>query len=818
MGAIHRAPTLHYLHKSACKRYYRAIIDSSLLAESIMRLVYLALGWVIGIVCAATFSTLIPLFWLLGLGLSIFATGLGWGGRRGWYLLGIVAVFAGGYRYQLVQQSSDLAQYNTVGAATIVGEVVKEPDIRDDRIQIRVQAESINLGVETHATEGLVLVNAPRTVDVDYGDTVSVTGRLNTPAVYDTFSYADFLSREGVFTIMDNTSVEVLATDGGNRFIRRLLELKTYLQAQIGANLPDPEAALLTGILLGNERGLDPKLSEAFSRVGAAHIIAISGFNMAIIAGILQGSLGRLFPTRKWIAALLGISLLVLYTLLVGANSAVIRAAFMSSLLLVAPVLKRKTFVPASLAAVVLVMSFFQPMVLWDISFQLSFFAVLGLALFATPFSDYFDKLLNYLLPSGLARTIGAFLNEPLVVSLAALTMTLPLTMLYFQRLSLVSLLVNILVVPLQSYVLIIGGLALIASLFVQPLGQILFWIDYVLLSWSIKIVRDFGSLAYADVVVALNGWIVWIFFGVVIGGAMMRAEQFAWARRIDNFIRSRSIFTAMIVAALCLSVLLGIIYRDRPDGNLHVWWLDAGHSHAVFIETPGGAHILVDGGRFPSRLLTALGDRMPFYDRTLEMLVITHPDEFDTSALASILKRYNAQLVLTNGQPNLSESYVELESAIAASEVLPVQAGYSVTIDDGTLIEVLHPARTPSLNDNLGDGVLVLRVTYGEISFLLTSDLSREGQFQLLTSGQFPLATVMALPDHATQRSLSEELLAIVQPQAVVIQSDIANRRGDPDRDTLLMLGDIPLFRTDESGTLHFYTDGQTLWFVGEN
>jgi beta-lactamase superfamily II metal-dependent hydrolase len=138
--------------------------------------------------------------------------------------------------------------------------------------------------------------------------------------------------------------------------------------------------------------------------------------------------------------------------------------------------------------------------------------------------------------------------------------------------------------------------------------------------------------------------------------------------------------------------------------------------------------------------------------------------------------------------------------------------------MDDGTLIEVLHPTITPTINDNLNDGAVVLRVTYGEISFLLTSDISQTGQSMLLESGHYPLATVMSLPQHGTQRSLNEEFLATVQPQAIILQSDIANRRGDPNSDTMLLLGDIPVFRTDEDRTLHLWTDGSALWFLGED
>ncbi|RMG83184.1 MAG: hypothetical protein D6712_13420, partial [Chloroflexi bacterium] len=133
-------------------------------------------------------------------------------------------------------------------------------------------------------------------------------------------------------------------------------------------------------------------------------------------------------------------------------------------------------------------------------------------------------------------------------------------------------------------------------------------------------------------------------------------------------------------------------------------------------------------------------------------------------------------------------------------------------------LIEVLHPAEQPSITDSLNDNVLVLRLRYGEVSFLLTSDLSTDGQFALLDGSTWPTATVLQLPDHATRGSLASEFLTAVQPSVFALQVDAANRRGDPDGDVLNLLDDtIPLYRTDEQGVLHFWTDGEDLWFVQE-
>jgi competence protein ComEC len=227
---------------------------------------------------------------------------------------------------------------------------------------------------------------------------------------------------------------------------------------------------------------------------------------------------------------------------------------------------------------------------------------------------------------------------------------------------------------------------------------------------------------------------------------------------------------------------------------------------------------MLVDGGRFPSRLLTAIGDRLPFADREIEVLVITQPDEFDTSALTAVLARYDIGVALISGQPNLSDSFLQLQDLLAAHAVVTVRTGYTLVTDDGVLVEVLHPPQQPSLDDSLDDNTLTLRLSHGAISFLLTSDLSQEGQAALLAEGQWPLATVLQLPQHGTARSLDSAFLEAVQPQAVVIQSDPANRRGDPDADVLASLSVVPIFRTDQGGAIHFWTDGRELWVIDEN
>lgn len=761
-----------------------------------MRLVYLALGWAAGIIVIAAYPGLRqPALWLA---LSLVSALIAW--RFHLPVLLIVTAFSlGAIRMATVPATSDLAAYNGRGGMTIEGIVAAEPDRRDDRVQLRLAAETVTRAGTTTPTDGLVLVNAPVTADAGYGDRIAATGLLLEPGEGDRFSYAEYLARSGVHSIMQESAVTVLQHAPGDDLFSRLLDLKARAADAINQNLPEPQAGLLTGILLGNERGIAPDVSDAFAATGAAHVIAISGFNMAVLSGVVIGVLRRL-KLRPLPAALISIAILGIYTVFVGANPAVTRAALMSGLVIVGRALRRETYLPASLAFAAIVLSLVNPLVLWDVSFQLSFFATLGLALFAEPFTRRFDGLTARLPSPRIQQILGALLTEPLIVTLAALAFTLPLTMLYFGQVSPAVLLVNLLIVPVQPAVLLLGGAATLTAAVVPPIAQILYWLDLIPLAWTIDVVRLFARLPAAEVFISPN--LIAAFFIVVIGAAMLRAVQPKWSLNLADWLRRRAVVGAALLSGTGILVLIGALFISRPDGLLHVWFLDAGGGNAVLIQTPRGAHMLVDGGRYPSRLLTALGDRLPFTDQTLEILFLTQPDEAQFAALPAVLDRYSVGVVVSNGQPNLGEAFGELQAELAAYPSIDARTGYTFSSDDGVSIEALNPPHAPALEDSLDDSALVLRLRYGNVTLLLTSDLSAEGQQALIVSGQDLSATALQVPGE-----LDADFAAAVQPSVAVTQVEY------PDEDDLMALNAATLYRTERDGAIHLSSDGINLW-----
>ncbi len=357
----------------------------------------------------------------------------------------LLAFAAGAARYQLSLPPSDIRQVNWFNdrkyEVLITGTLVDPPDDRDTYSNLRVRAESLDTGKRQFQVGGLLLARVAPNGDYQYGQKVRLRGLLQTPPVMEGFSYQDYLAEQGVYSYMPNAEVTVLPGNAGSPLVAAAYALKAKMLDNVYRIFVDPEASLLAGILLGVDSGLTRPLQEAFQDTGTAHIIAISGFNIAIIAGIFVFLFGRLFgPHRGAIVAVLGI---FFYTFLVGASPSVLRAAIMGGLGLLAVQLGRRQVGLNTLAFVAVIMAAFNPRYLWDVGFQLSFFATLGLILYGAPLQSATTRFLERYFPASRAAQLSGYAGEAVLLTLAAQLTTLPIMAYHFQQISLVSFIAN---------------------------------------------------------------------------------------------------------------------------------------------------------------------------------------------------------------------------------------------------------------------------------------------------------------------------------------------------------------------------------------
>jgi competence protein ComEC len=714
-----------------------------------------------------------------------------------------------------------LATYND-GWVTFEGLIVGEPDERDRHTNLRVRARRLLLpdGGEREIN-GLVLVSGPRYPRPRYGDSVRVEGLLEMPSNSEDFAYRNYLARRDIHSVMWGAQVDILARNQANPLTYHLLAFKRRAQKSITEVLSEPQASLLTGILLGVESGIPEDLLADFAATGTTHLIAISGFNFTIISGIFVALAQQVFDRRRaiWVA----MAAVAVYTLLVGASAAVVRAALMGLLYLLGRYVGRPSYAPVSLGAAAVAMTAWNPHTLWDVGFLLSFAATAGLMLYTEPLERLFEGALRHVISVERAQQIVSLVSEAFLVTVAAQITTVPILLVTFEQLSLVTLLSNLLVLPIQPYLMVTGGIATLLGLILQPLGQLAGWIAWVFLTYTIEMVRLTADLPSASVPVEVEGWMVGVYYALLggVGWWLARPKerrQELWGQ-LRSWLSSQLRAKVLVGMSVVLLVLAVFFRGGLPDGRLHVFFLDVGQGDAIFIQTPSGRQALIDGGPSPSVLLSWLGRRMPFWDQSLDLVVLTHPDTDHITGLVSVLERYRVDKVIFR-EMGCCNSTCEQWRRLVEEEGVAVyrgEAGLEIELDEGLRLEVLHPGTELMPGEGFNDNSLVTRLTYGQASMLLTGDIQAGAELQLLADNARLASTVLKVAHHGSCDSTTPAFLEAVDPQVAVISVDGDNDFGHPCDALLERLNGRTVYRTDKHGTVALITDGKQLWVKTE-
>lgn len=722
----------------------------------------------------------------------------------------IVFLLLGCARYEYAKphfDAFDLAWYNDRNYDVLItGYVTELPDQRDNYANLRVRVSGLDNGDGVDLpVNGLLLARVDADATYHYGDVIRLRGKLLTPPENEDFSYRDFLAREGIHSTMTNAEVTVLPERGGNIFSSALFALKERALNTIYKLFPDPEASLLAGILLGMDNGLPRDLQQAFKDTGTSHIIAISGFNIAIIASIFLSLFGRLFGQRRGaFAAALGI---IFYTALVGADAAVVRAAVMGSIALFARHLGRQQDGLNTLFFVAALMALYNPLYLSDVGFQLSFFATLGLIVYASPLSEFVKlQLTKYAIRNDLyinTEQVAGLISDFFLLTLAAQVTTLPIMAYHFNRLSLVSFIANPFILPAQPAVMILGGLADIFGMIFLPLGQLLAFITWPFVTYTIHLVDFFASLPFAAISVDFPLWAVFAWFatllGLTVGGAGLKDFYMTLRERFPKIPAWAALGTLTLLAMLIWRAALSL-----PDGRLHVTFLDAGSGDAILIQTPSGGTVLVNGGESLSQLSSQLGERLSIFDRELDWLIVASTQENQVAALPRLMDRYPPQNVLWSGNEQASFPSRALDEWLADHSVRVTRAEANQVLDlgDGATLTVLTS----------GPRGAVLLLEYQGFRMLLPigADFDALAELQARDLGEI---NVLLLADSGFAQLNPVDWINALNPQLVVLSVSAGDFRGMPDIETLDAVAERALVRTDFNGWIQIITDGTQVW-----
>ncbi len=748
----------------------------------------------------------------------------------------------------------------------IIGTLDREPERFPDRTRFVLKAESLTRKDVSYKASGAVRVTVRgRVDDLRSGDRVACFARLkgirnfNNPGGFDYRRYLAFRgictsasvsresfvirlhpvktcslghvidhSRQAVSSLIDKatrtrsaSSQAVKAQPCANAECGMEAKGSRSLTGKRANGLNGPTAqrdvnGIMKALLIGDRSSVTPEIKDVFNRIGIAHLLAISGLHIGIVATLAflafrfilarsQRVLLVAWPTKG--AALLSLFPVLFYGFLAGMSPSTQRAVIMVTVFLMALLFDKERDTINTLALAALVILIISPTALFEISFQLSFTAVFAIL--------YMLKHLPFVIelrggPPALYKRLALFL----FVSAAAILGTLPITLYYFNQTSLIGVLTNCIMVPLIGFLVVPAGL--LAVLFLPVATTMALWImkgAIVILEGGMGLAIFFSKWPFAAVKTVTPTLIeIGLYYAL------------AWV--LFNFRQTRRARPLLIGLALVVFADVGYWVNERYGRReLRMTVIDVGQGSSALMELPGGPCILADGGGFyDNRFDIGAWVVGPLLWKrkiaTVEILILSHPQTDHLNGLLFIARHFNVREVWMNQEPADTRPYREFLKILSERDVRVVGLKDLVRprMINGVRFQVLYPPvdflkrkaediwRTPNNNS------LVLKVSFQDVSFLVPGDIEAEAEKELISLARTTLkSNVLLVPHHGSGGSSTPEFLKCVAPDIGVISAGWKNRFGFPRQKTVkrYQAQGCRIFRTDRQGAITITTDG---------
>ena len=648
------------------------------------------------------------------------------------------------------------------------------------------------------------------------GDEISAVGKVRLIHTYHNPGqpdWAEILAGRGIVARMSAIpeTVRIVETE---TFFSRLARWRTRVRSELLKAMPEGDAALVIGMLFGGYEGIERQTVREFGATGIVHILSVSGAHIALVAAAIFWLARRLSLTPAC-SALLAAMAMTFYGFICGFSPPVIRSVFMGLLAMAAIGSERISYASHALSLALLAMLVREPRNLFDISFQLSAGCTAGLLYLYQPIRDGLRECMP--------DNIKDWVLIPMAATLAAELAVLPILSWYFGLFPLVSLLANLLVVPVLEGVILLGLLGVFICGGLPEAAHILFVGVSLLTGAAVEINRFLTGIPGGNL--ATPAWnfswvcIYYLFLGWWAG------FWNRWLPTYESVFRRRS-GTVMTVMALTVACLF--VYARYPD-PLSVHFIDVGQGDATLIKTPHGRAILVDtggmggagGGSFDVGERVVVPYLRHYGVKTLDLIILTHNHQDHAGGAAAVAELLGVHHVLANPEEQDSSALLRLQQAMRGKSIENPDDIEGFVID-GVKLSLFRAgdAQTgiPLPSEGSGNSSenarsTVVRVEYGLHSFLLTGDLEGKSEKKIITEG-VPASTVLKVGHHGSKKSSQPEFLLHIAPQYAVISVGADNPFGHPAPGTVKRLTEWPIavFRTDLNGAMVFRSDGHGL------
>lgn len=659
---------------------------------------------------------------------------------------------------------------------------------------------------------------------------------------FDEFKYGDRYRVSGDFRVAEagadfagslNSQISSLVSaDGGSALRRGLANVREAISQQIANVVAGDVEGLAAAMLVGDRKRLSSEVTESFRSAGLAHILAISGFHISLIGGAVFGLAILLFGRRFGIYILATFVAIWIYAALAGLSPSVTRAAIMFSVFLAARLLGRQNNILPAVGLAAIIMIAISPEIIVSVSFQLSFAAVLGIALFTTQVNQLWWQVVSHeRAENNVFLRIANYAIIGLSTSIGATLFTAPIVLATFGQTALSGPIATLLVAPFLPFFVFPLMVALVLSLIWAPLGAIAGFVgvvagEYILVvasafagaRWLVVQVENLplyiGAVYYAVLAVV-------VFYRPIVSNLRYELRGFRLAK-LNNF-------PVLITCVIVLAFSWGALASVQEERLVRVYFPQTTVGDLVLIETPSGFQMVIDGARRRDEAVEALTDILPFWDNAIDMVVLTHHDADHIGGLAAVIDKYEVDYILdstaTHDSLLAQEWEAKLTSIRADGEIVVQKAAAGMTIDvgDGVVFEVLWDGFPADIDPvpPINDYSTVIRMVYGDFSVLLTGDITSPVEQTLAAVESDLQSTVLKVAHHGSKTSSSPAFLAATNPQVAVIQAGYRNPFGHPNSEVVARIegflppasADMPrLLSTNAVGDVAIFSNGSNL------
>lgn len=699
-------------------------------------------------------------------------------------ILPVAFFLVGGLRIFAVENlpATDISHFagQQVTVSGTIREAPSEKNLPNGSVQQRFVVDVERAG-KFPASGGMILTSYGTAVPARIGDRISASGNLKLLTFYRNPGQIDTVTRlksDGITARMaagkNGVEVEPVAGTAWTKFLRIVAAIRAHYRASMEKVMSNEDAAAVMAMLFGGYAGLNAELIDEFATTGIVHILSVSGSHMSLLAAA-TATLCLLLKVPRWPTVALGFFVIATYALLSALQPQVIRSAVMGALIFLGTALQREAVGARLLSLTAAAMLIASPLLIFDVSFQLSFTSTAGLMYVAGALRA---RMAN--LPRWFAY--------PAAMTLGAQIASLPVVVWYFNRISLSSVLANVFVMPLLEIVIVGGLLGGILALVVPFLGRIIFVAEALIFGAAAELNRVIAHLPLSSVYVPTAG--------VAAGAAYYLALIFRRAEFLVAFV--------VILAAGFL----------RTGGEVEVSFVDVGQGDCAVVVTPNRKCLIFDTGGVREKTFDVGGRVVVPYlrhenIRAVEAIFLTHAHEDHSGGAGSIIRAMPVGEIITAGEPKAEYAAVFGISERNLSNLREGRTG-EVFNFDGVEVTILYAPKVGTGNEISN----VYRIRYGGVSFLITGDLIKEVEAEILSAGIDVGSTVLKVGHHGSKTSSSDEFLRAVHPSAAVICVGYGNNFGHPRAEVLESLEKVNarIYRTDRDGLVKFTTDGKTL------